>query len=466
MRSSPIISCGVAVLGLLGGCAVGPDYEKPVTAAPEAFAESGPWKVAAPADHLPKGEWWTLYGDATLNRLQQQAIEASPTLQGAVARRDQARAIARIDRAALYPQASVNAGAERSRTAPNARSQSPGYISETYSLPVDLSYEIDLWGRVRRLSESAGALVQASEADYNNVLLGLQTDVAAGYFSLRASEGEWRLVSRNRENRQRSLDIVRRRFDLGGTGELDVKLAETELAVAESDLLALEQDRAALRYALAVLCGQMPESFSLEETNSPLPAAPVIPTGLPSELVERRPDIATAERLLASANADIGVAKAAFFPAVTLFGSAGYQSSTLDTLTRWDNRQWAIGPGITLPIFQGGRNTANYRRAQAVHAEVLANYRQSVLNAFREVETSLSDLRRLSEREVVLQRAVASSSRAAELVSLRYKSGQVSYLDVTEAERSAIANERLAMQVRGRQLVASVALIKAIGGGW
>jgi len=455
-----------AALLLPTGCAIGPDYQKPSITTPAAFIESGPWKVSAPRDHLPKGTWWTIYQDSALDRLAAQATAASPTIAGALARRDQARALARLDRADLFPQLSVDASAERGRTPPSERTPTTSATSNTFILPLDLGYELDLWGRVRRANESARARADASDADYHSVLLGVQADVARAYFSLRSLNLERALVAQNRESRQRSLDIVSRRLDLGAGAELDVSLAQTELATSESDLIAIDQDRAALRYALAVLCGQMPESFSLEENTTPLGSAPAIPTGLPSEFLERRPDVASAERTLAATNAQIGVAKAAFFPSISLTGSAGYRSSDLDSLLKWDNRQWFLGPSFSLPIFEGGRNRANYARTLALYDEALAAYRQSLLVAFSEVETSLSAVRRLAERSAVLDRAVTSSRRAADLVLVRYRSGQIGYLDVTAAERTAIANERLAVQVRGQHLISSVLLVKALGGGW
>ncbi|EIP97061.1 efflux transporter, outer membrane factor lipoprotein, NodT family [Opitutaceae bacterium TAV1] len=467
MSSRHALLPSIVVLISLSGCAVGPDYRKPDTPAPAAWAEPGPWKVSAPRDHLPKGEWWTVYNDPVLDRLAAQATAASPTIRAALARRDQARALARIDSSALYPQLDVNAEAERGRTAPNRRTGASAYTDNTFTLPLDLSYELDLWGRVRRLDEGARARAAASEADYHNVLLGVQADVARTYFSLRALDAERALVARNVESRRRSLQIVQQRHALGASGLLDTSLAETELATSEDSLIEIDRNRTALRHALAVLCGQLPEGFELDEDPAAaLAAVPAIPLGLPSELLERRPDVASAERGVAAANAGIGVAKAAFFPTITLFGSAGYSSNDLDSLLSRSSREWSLGPGISLPIFHGGRNTAGYRQAMAVWEEALANYRQSVLVAFQEVETTLSDLRRLGERGVVIDRAVVSSRRAATLVLERYRAGQVGYLDVTDAERTAIVNERAAVQLRGRQLVSSVILVKALGGGW
>ncbi|MFH1499949.1 MAG: efflux transporter outer membrane subunit [Verrucomicrobiota bacterium] len=467
MRAAPkfLLPSLAALLGL-SGCALGPDYQKPATATPVAFAEPSPWKVATPRDHLPRDAWWTIYRDAELDRLQARTAEANPTLAAALARRDQARALTRAGRAGLYPAASVNASAERTRTAPDSRTGAAAYTDNTFSLPLDLSYELDFWGRVRRAAEASDALAAASEADYHNALLGIQADVARLYFTLRALDAEHALLERTVATRRESLDIADRRLELGAGADLDVQLARAELATAEGELLAVEQDRAASRHALAILTGRLPSEFVLAPSAQPLPDSPAIPLALPSELLERRPDIASSERTLAAANAGIGAAKAAFFPAVTLTASAGYESSALDTLTRWDNRQWSFGPGITLPVFQGGRNTANYRRAQALHAEALSAYRGAVLDAFREVETALSDLRLLAARQSAQATASEASRAAADLVRVRYESGRLGYLDVADAERVALANERLLVRLRGQNLLAGVSLVRALGGGW
>lgn len=464
--ASHLVVLSAAALVGLSGCAVGPDYRQPVTVTPAAFGEPGPWRVAAPRDHLPRDAWWTIFGDPELDRLQADTAAANPTLAAAVARRDQARALTRAGRAGFYPTAALNASAERGRTAPNDRTGADAYVGNSFQLPLDLAYELDLWGRVRRTAEAAEARAAAAEADYHNVLLSLQADVAHLYFTLRALDAEHELLARAVVTRHDSLDIARRRLELGAGAELDVQLARAELASARGDLLAVEQGRAASRHALAVLTGRLPVDFTLASSAGPLPVAPVIPLALPAELLERRPDIAAAERSLAAANAGIGVARAAFFPSITLAASAGYESSAVDSLTRWDNRQWSFGPGISLPLFQGGRNTANQRRAEAVHAEALATYRQTVLNAFREVETALSDVRLLAARDAAQAEASAASREAAELVRRRYESGRLGYLDVADAERTALLNERRLVQLRGQNLLAGVALVRALGGGW
>jgi multidrug efflux system outer membrane protein len=454
---------------LLTGCAIGPDYRKPATETPAAFAEPGPWKIAAPRDALPKGAWWKVFGDASLDALEVQAALASPDLQAAIARRDQARALAGISRAGYFPQLSVDASGNRTRYSGN-REVPPGasdtpYTTDSFNLPLDLSYEIDLWGRVRRVNESARALAEASEAAYQTVLLGVQADVAQTYFILRALATERALVARSIATRRDALTLVRKQYAGGAVSQLDQLRAEAELAAAESELLALDQRRELLRHALAVLCGQMPENPPALP-DSPLPPPPPLPVGLPSELLERRPDVATAERTLAAFNAQIGVAKAAFFPSINLVGFAGYNSTALDALFQGDSRQWSVGPFLSLPIFQGGRNRANYRRAQAAYAEALAGYRRRVLVAFQEVEDGLGSLRYLDQQASVIARAVAASRQAAALSVLRYQSGLVGYLEVVDAERTALQNERLAAQYEAQRFAASVLLVKAVGGGW
>jgi outer membrane protein, multidrug efflux system len=468
-RTSRRAVCALALL-IVAGCAVGPDYKKPDTATPAAFSETGPWKVATPKDALPKGAWWKIFHDSTLDALEDQSLHASPTLQSAVARRDEAFAIAGISRADFFPQISLDPSATRARFSGQRQTQIPAtrdsYTANSINVPLDLSYELDLWGRVRRSNESARALAEASDAAYQNVLLGVEGDVAQAYFTLRSLAVERTLVTRSIATRRDALDLVNKRFNGGASDKLDVLQAETELASAESDLLVLDQQRTALRHALAVLTGQLPGQFVLNEDASWNATVPALPVGLPSELLERRPDVATAERTLAAFNAQIGIAKAAFFPSIHLIGSAGYNSDELSSLLNWDSRQWSLGPFVSLPIFQGGRNVANYDRAKAAYEEAVGNYRQSVLVAFRDVEDSLSSLRYYDDQAAVLSRAVSSSRDAANLSTIRYKAGLVSYLEVVDAERTALANERIAEELNARRFTVSVLLVKAFGGGW
>jgi multidrug efflux system outer membrane protein len=459
------------VLAIPTACTVGPDYERPAPdePLPPAFSEKGHWKTAAPRDHLPKGKWWGIYQDPVLDGLVAQASDfrdgrGNPSLLAALARVEQARALAGIESASLYPNLDGTAGASRARTPSGDGGAS---TENTFSLGVDLRYELDLWGRVRRLNEAAAARVAASEADFNNALLLVQAETARVYFEVRTHDAERALVVRNIESRRKSLAIVKRRQELGADDKLDLSLAEAELATAESDLLEIDRLRARLRHELAVLCGRNPSSFAINEDAAAVHGEPpAIPTGVHSDLLERRPDIAAAERALAAASAEIGVAKAAFFPSVVIFGAAGFESVDIEKALDWGFRKWSLGPALALPIFDGGRNTANLRRARALRDEAFAVYRQRVLEAFREVESCLGDLGRLAERAVALERAVAASKRAASLVNIRYRGGSVSYMDVTDAERLAINNERLAVRLRGQRFTASVLLVRAIGGGW
>jgi multidrug efflux system outer membrane protein len=340
--------------------------------------------------------------------------------------------------------------------------------ADTYSAPLDLSYEIDLWGRVRRSFESAHADAQASLAAFGNVLLTLQSDVAQNYFRLRALDAEIATVSGTVDLRKEQVELVQGRFNGGIGNDLDIARAQTELATTEAEAASLAQQREELENAIAILVGSNPSSFHLAAagTTNWNPQTPEIPAGLPADLLERRPDVADAERQLASANARIGVAKAAFFPVLTLTGSGGYLSGDIDSLFNWNSRVWSIGPSLSLPIFAGGRNKAGYQRARAAYEETIANYRQQVLVAFGDVESSLSSVRHLEDQASAQQRAVTSARLAADLATDRYRSGIVSYIEVVDAEREALQAERDNALLSGQRLVAAVQLIKALGGGW
>jgi multidrug efflux system outer membrane protein len=368
----------------------------------------------------------------------------------------------------LLPSLTLNPSWVRQRYSP---SQVPGFgniTANNFSVPLDFSYEIDLWGRVRRNFESARADAQASLADFYNVLLTLQSDTAQNYFGLRALDAEIRTVTRTVELRKEQVKLVRSRFEGGIGNELDMARAETELATTEAEAASLAQRRTELENAIAILAGSNPAVFRLPVATASNwnPVPPPIPAGLPAELLERRPDVAQAERLLASANARIGVAKAAFFPVVSLTASGGYLSGELENLFNWDSRVWSIGPSISLPLFAGGRNLANYRRSGAAFEEAVARYRQQVLIAFGDVENSLSGIRHLADQAQAQQRAVANARRAADLAGQRYRSGIVAYIEVIDANRDALQAERADAQLAGQRLITTVQLIKALGGGW
>jgi multidrug efflux system outer membrane protein len=428
----------------------------------------GAWKEGRPLDNLPKGNWWGIFLDPELNSLEAEAIESNQNLKAVVARVSQARATARVARADLLPSLSLAPSFNRQRYSPNQDPSFGSITASTLSVPLDLSYEVDLWGRVRRGFESARADAQASLADFYNVLLTLQADVAQNYFALRSLDAEASIVAATVALRKEQVQLVRSRFEGGIGSDLDVARAETELATTEADAASLAQRRSQLENALAVLVGANPSTFRLRATttNNWNPQPPAIPAGLPADLLERRPDVAAAERQLASANALIGVAKGAFFPALSLTASGGYLSGDVQTLFNWDSHVWSIGPSLSLPIFAGGRNLANYKRAQAAFEESVAHYRQQILVAFSDVENGLAGLRYLADQSAAQQRAVANARRAADLATDRYRSGIVSYLEVVDASREALQAERGSAQLAGQRLTAAVQLIKALGGGW
>jgi multidrug efflux system outer membrane protein len=455
-----------------GPFTVGPDYKRPTNAVPNAYkaAELGAWKEGQPLDHVAKGTWWQIFGDATLNDLERRATESNQELKAAMARVDQARATARVARSELLPGLDANPSWRRERFSPNQVPNFGDITANTFRAPLDLSYEIDLWGRVRRGFESARAEAAASVAAFHTILLALQSDVAQNYFALRALDAEIATIVSTVSLRNEQVQLVRSRFEGGIGNELDVARAETELATAEAEAASLARRRAELENALAILVGENPAAFRLAALDSANtswnPKPPAVPAGLPADLLERRPDVAEAERQLAAANARIGVAKAAFFPVLRLTGSGGYVSGDIDDLFNWESRIWSIGPSVSLPVFAGGRNRAAYKRSQAAFEEAVAKYRQRILVAFGEVEDNLAGIHYLSNQAAAQDRAVASARRAAELATDRYRAGIVSYLEVVDASRATLQTERANAQLAGQRLIAAIQLIKALGGGW
>jgi multidrug efflux pump len=449
---------------------VGPDYQAPTNAVPAAYkaVNFGSWKEGRPLDNVPKGNWWEIFGDTNLNTLEVQAVSANQQLKAAVARVDEARATARVARSQLMPNLNLDPSFTREAYSPNANPSFGNITANTFSAPLDLSYEVDLWGRIRRLFQGARADAQASLADYYNVLLTLQSDVAQNYFALRSLDAEIATVNGTIALRHEQVRLVRSRLEGGIGSELDVAQAETELATTEAEAASLAHQRDELENAIAILVGENPSGFQLAALDDPNwnPPPPQIPAGLPSDLLERRPDVAHAERQLASANARIGVAKAAFFPVLTLTGSAGYLSGDLSSLFKWDSRTWSIGPSLSLPIFAGGRNRAGYRYSQAAFQESTAVYRQQVLIAFGDVENSLSGIYHFAVQAEAQQRAVTSARRASDLATDRYRSGIVAYIEVVDASRDTLTAERANAQLAGQRLITAVQLIKALGGGW
>ncbi|HEY0863317.1 MAG TPA: efflux transporter outer membrane subunit [Lacunisphaera sp.] len=448
------------ILATVAVAAVGPDYERPAVASPVA------WKQAAPAEALPRGDWWKLFNDPALDELETRALNANQTLAAAAARVEQARAAAGIARSSYLPSVGLNPSVNRSRGSRTTDNVQPVAESTTYRAALDATWELDLFGRVRRLSEGARAEAAASAADFENVRLALTAEVAASYFSLRALDRETALVNDGVGLRRKTLELVNSRRTNGAATDFDVARAEAELAATEADAAALANRRAALQNALAVLLGEAAPSYQLSAVSDQLSSPPAVPAGLPSELLERRPDIAAAESSLAASNARIGVAKAAFFPAISLTGSFGFASGDIDRLTNSDSKLWSIGPSLYLPIFQGGRNKANLARSRAAYEESVALFRQRVLVAFREVQDALTATQLLADQAAAQDRAVAAARRAGELAQTRYDAGYVNYFEVIDAQRTVLTAERASVQLTAQRLVNSVGLIKALGGGW
>jgi outer membrane protein, multidrug efflux system len=460
----------VAVLALvvIAGCAVGPNYKRPeATTIPEAYSgPEGEWKIATPQAHLPKGNWWEIFGDEVLSRLETEATAANQDLKAAAARFEQARAVADVARSGLFPRVGVSFQPVEQHDSKNRPTGGkPGQTYDSFTLPFDLSYEVDLWGRVRHTVESATAQKEASADDVESARLAIQAEVAADYFALRALDADKSLLLSSIEAYRKSLGLVRNRRAGGMVSDLDVAQAETVLKTTEAQLPDNALQRAKFQNALAVLTGKNASLFRIEER--PLDLAPLaVPPGLPSELLERRPDIAAAERRMASANANIGVAKAAFYPAIKFNGLAGLQSADVSMLFDWPSRFWAVGPSLTLPLFQGGQLTANLRQSEAAHDETVAKYRAIVLAAFADVENNLAAEYLLASEYAQELAALQSARRQLEIANNRYREGLVTYLDVATAQNLTLGIERTGERLRGQQLVAAVALIKSLGGGW
>lgn len=476
------VSSLLGTLLIVAGCSLAPTYEVPTVGGAEATAafkeaklspaEAGTWKPAEPSEAVTRGEWWKVFGDAKLDGLEAQALDANQNLKAAAARVQQARGVQRQARSALFPTLDAGFGPTREKVSPASQLQPDGTNIPSFTLwraQASASYEVDLFGRVSDNVAAARADAEQSEALFRSVLLALQADVAQNYFELRELDAEQALFAQTLKLREDALKLVQHRFDEGDISELDVARAKAELATAQSDSLAVDRLRAASEHSLAILLGKTPAEFSMK----PDPLVPVtvqIPAGLPSALLERRSDIAAAERAMAAANARIGVAKAAFFPQLSLTAAGGFEAATLGDLFNWSSRTFLVGPlvggALSLPIFDGGARSGNLARARAQYEEDVATYRQQVLVAFREVEDGLSNLRLLTQQTAAQDAAVKASSRAAQLSRTQYQEGSIAYLDVIDAERTVLQTQRSAVQLAGTRATSTVALIRALGGGW
>ncbi|MEW6307188.1 MAG: efflux transporter outer membrane subunit [Verrucomicrobiota bacterium] len=452
-------------LVLLAACKLGPEYRRPSVEAPPDWR----WKQAEPRDHVPRGEWWKVFNDPVLDQLQADAAAANQELKAAMARVEQARATARFNRSDFFPSLNGTATYARYRTSGNAPSPVPfpvpSFTQTTWQSPWDLTYEVDLWGKVRRGFEAAREQALGADAARQFVLLTVQSDVAVNYLSLQSTFAEIELLKKTIQIREEALEIFRQRLAVGLGTEFEIQRARVEVESAKADLAAAEQRRAELLNALALLCGKAPSQFTVA-VNTGLARLPEIAPDLPSSLLERRPDVAQAERELAARNAQIGIARTAYFPSLRLTASGGVLSGEFTDLFDWESRIWSIGPSFSIPVFSGGRAKSNLQRAQAAYDEAVALYRQKILVAFREVEDSLAALNHLREQLRARTEAAGAASNAASLSFERYKAGAVNFLEIVDAEQARLANEVARVRVANEQRLATVRLIKALGGGW
>jgi len=467
-RGSRLLSLSLCV-AMLSACAVGPDYQRPQTAEVAQYKEAEGWRQANPSDALARGAWWELYGDQQLNGLIEKLNSSNQTVAQSEAQYRQAQALVRSARGAFYPSVDLSVGKTRSSqgtgSSSSSLSSSASGIRDTYNAQLGVSWEADIWGKLRRGLEANEASAQASFADLAAMRLSQQSELVQNYLQLRVIDQQKRLLEATVAAYEKSLQMTQNQYRAGISGRDAVAQAQTQLKTTQADLVDLIWQRAQFENAIAVLIGQAPAEFSIAETQN-IPNLPQIPLSLPSQLLERRPDIASAERSVIAANANIGVAKAAYYPDLTLSMSGGYSSSTSKNLLTIPNRFWSVGPKLDLPIFDGGIRSAEVDRTEAVYDQTVAKYRQTVLDGFREVENYLVQLKVYEDEAAVRQEALDAARDSLRLTQNQYKAGLIAYIDVVVVQATALSNERTVLNILQNRLIASVQLIAALGGGW
>jgi NodT family efflux transporter outer membrane factor (OMF) lipoprotein len=452
---------------LLAGCTVGPNYRRPAAEVPPTYKEVGTWKQAQPNDQNLGGNWWEMFQDPQLNALELQVNVSNQNLKAAEAQYTQARALVRYNRAAYFPTIVGGASATRNRIS-NHRPASivaNGITYNDFQIPLELSYEVDVWGRVRRTVESYREQAQASAADLATVNLSMHAELALGYFQARTLDAEEQLLNSTVTQYEQALALIQSRYAGGLASDVEVQQAETQLETTRAQAIDVGVARAQYEHAVAILIGKPPADFSIAALPLTAPPPP-IPIGLPSELLERRPDIAAAERRMASANAQIGVAKAAYYPTISLGATGGFESGVITTLISGPSIFWSAGASAVVPLFDAGRRRANLDQSMAAYDQTVANYRQTVLSGFQQVEDNVAALRILENEGHVQERAVVAAQKYLELANTRYKGGVTSYLEVTIAQSAALSDELTAVTILGRRMVSAVTLVQALGGGW
>ena len=454
----------------LGACTLGPDYQRPELPVPNEYKQAEGWKTATPADVLQRGNWWMLYGDAELNALVARLNVSNQNLAAAEAQYRQARALVRGARSQLFPTLGASAGATRAGQGGSASSttqSSTGIsgVSESYSLGLDASWELDIWGRLRRNLEANRADMQASAADLAAVRLSLQSELVQTYLQLRVMDEQQRLLDQTVAAYARSLRLTDNQYQAGIVPKSDVSQARAQLKSTQAQAIDLRWQRAQMEHAIAVLIGVPPSELNIAEGGD-IPRLPEVPLALPSQLLERRPDIASAERQVMAANAQIGVAEAAWYPDLTLSASGGYRNSSFSNLISLPNRFWSLGPQLAVTLLDFGGRRADLEAAEASYDQTVATYRQTVLDSFREVEDNLVQLRVLAEEAVVQREALEAAQESLRLIENQYRAGTVDFLSVVTVQTTALNNERTNLTLLGDRLTASVQLIAALGGGW
>jgi NodT family efflux transporter outer membrane factor (OMF) lipoprotein len=464
-------SAMLLMLGTLTACSFAPVYKTPQSVpVPDAYKESAAWKAAQPRDNENRGEWWSVFQDPQLDALEKKAGDANQDLKAGFARLQQARAATRIARADLFPTLTVGSSAARARTSVNSPDFPKGAqpVGNNFDLQADLSYEVDVWGRVRNAVNSAKASQQASAADLATLNLAIHAEVATDYFTLRAEDAQQVLLDQTVADFAQSLQLTQNLYNGGGAAIADVAQAQAQLETARTLAADIRLQRAQSEHAIAVLLGENPSAF--QEQANPLPpefTPPAIDPGLPSSLLERRPDVAAAERRVAAANAQIGVARAAYFPVFSLAAAAGFDSTNSSTWLNAPSRLWSVGPAAgLLTVFDAGRHRAQSAQAKAVYDEQVANYRTTVLTAYQEVEDNIAALRQLQQESVSEAAAVQATGKALQQAQYRYKAGLVTYLEVATNENTALQAQLSNVTIELRRMNASVLLVKALGGGW
>jgi NodT family efflux transporter outer membrane factor (OMF) lipoprotein len=467
VRTGLARALATAAMLVIGGCMVGPDYERPSAPTSPAFKESEGWKPAQPRDDAPRGDWWQVFGDAELDALMRQVDTANQTVQAAEARVREARAAVQAARAGLFPVVTGNAAAARSSRNSGGTTSGGGTSSSanSFNAALDLSWEVDLWGRVRRGVESSEASAQAIAADLGAARLSAQALLAQSYLLLRVQDAQIQLLEDTVAAYEKALQLTRNQYNAGIVARGDVAQAEAQLKSTQAQVFDAKIVRGQLEHAIAVLVGKPPAELAIAP-KAVVARFPAIPPTLPSELLERRPDVAAAERRVASANAQIGVAQAAFFPSLSLSATGGFQSSAIGSLLSLPNRYWALGAALAQTIFDAGLRDAQKAQAVAVYDETVATYRSTVLNAFQEVEDNLIALALLEQEAGVQDDAVKASRESAAIAVNQYRAGTATYIVVVVLQAAELNNERAALAILARRLTASVGLIKALGGGW